>query len=60
MESESCLITIAIGVVVTIILITLGILIRDIVKFVYKRMRTSSSSKSSLPRPGPYNQEKPK
>lgn len=51
MESEACLVTIAIGVVVTIVVITLLVAVRDVVVWVHKKMRATSSSQSALPRP---------
>lgn len=51
MQTHNCLFTMAVAVVVTIIAISLLILVRDIVRFAFKKTSLRSSSGQSLPRP---------
>lgn len=50
-ESQNCLISMALVVVVTIVVVTLLILLRDVVRFFLKKTQVRASSQRPLPRP---------
>ncbi|MCZ7585499.1 MAG: hypothetical protein M5R36_20350 [Deltaproteobacteria bacterium] len=51
MESQYCIFTIAVLVVVTIVVISLVILIRDVTRFLYKKISGRTSTRPLPPRP---------